>query len=268
MEQYLKEFETYVSHYGVSAIKAILIIIIGMWLSGFITRLIVKAMTKRDVDLTVKQFVGGLVKTALVVLVIITAIDQAGIETTSFLAVLGAAGLAIGLALQGSLSNFASGVMLIIFRPIRVGDYVEAGGAAGTISEIGIFVTVMTTPDNKVIYVPNSKLASDNIINYSIKPTRRVDMVFGISYSDDIDKAKSIINDILAKDERILKDPAPLVVLSELADSSVNFKVAPWVKGSDYWSVYFDTHETVKKRFDEAGVSIPFPQQDVHLFNN
>jgi small conductance mechanosensitive channel len=191
-----------------------------------------------------------------------------GIQTTSFIAVLGAAGLAVGLALQGSLSNFAAGVLMIIFRPFKVGDFIEAAGVAGTVEEIQIFTTQLATPDNKTIIIPNGKLTADNIVNYSTKGTRRADMVFGIGYEDDIDKARDIITEILSNDERVLKDPPLQVAVSELADSSVNFVTRAWVNAGDYWGVVFAATETVKKRFDAEGISIPFPQRDVHVYEH
>jgi small conductance mechanosensitive channel len=199
------------------------------------------------------------------VFVIIAAINTLGVQTTSFIAVIGAAGLAIGFALQGSLANFASGVMLIIFRPFKAGDFVEAGGTSGAVEAIHIFNTVLKTPDNKKVIIPNSKVTGDNIVNYSAKDTRRVDLVFGIGYEDDIRKAKQTLEQIVASDERVLKDPAPTIAVSELGDSSVNFVVRPWVNTADYWSVYFDLTEKVKLTFDDQGISIPFPQTDVHL---
>lgn len=266
MEQYTEIAEGYLLSYGVSILLALAILIIGMWIAKVITKSVVKLMTKREVDGTLIKFVAGLVKAILYIFVIIAAIDKAGIESTSFVAILGAAGLAVGFALQGSLSNFASGVMLIIFKPIKVGDFVEAAGVMGSVEEVGIFVTTLITPDNKVIYVPNSQMGGGIITNFSIKDTRRVDMEFGIGYSDDIDKARSVILEVLSNDSRILKDPTPDIFVGTLADSSVNFKVRPWVNAADYWGVYFDTTESIKKKFDANNVSIPFPQTDVHLF--
>jgi small conductance mechanosensitive channel len=193
------------------------------------------------------------------------AIAQLGIQTTSFIAVLGAAGFAIGLALQGSLGNFAAGVMMIIFRPFKAGDFVEAAGISGVVEEIKIFTTTLRTGDNKTIIVPNSNITSSIIVNYSAKPTRRVDLTVGVSYSDNLDKVREVISGIIAADDRVLVDPGPTIAVSELADSSVNFAVRVWVNGSDYWPVFFDLNETIKKRFDEEGISIPFPQQDVHV---
>jgi small conductance mechanosensitive channel len=225
-------------------------------------------MNKRQVDPTVISFVANLTYIALLVFVVLAALGQLGIQTTSFIAVIGAAGLAIGLALQGSLANFAAGFLMIIFRPFKVGDYIEGAGTAGTVEAIQIFTTQLRTPDNKTVIIPNGSLTSDNITNWSVKGTRRVDLVMGIGYEDDIDKAKSIMGDILAKDERVLKDPPPQIAVVELADSSVNFVVRPWVKAEHYWAVHFDTTEAIKKSFDAQGISIPFPQRDVHMYQH
>jgi small conductance mechanosensitive channel len=223
-------------------------------------------MEKREVDPTLQTFVGNMVYYALLTFVILAALSQIGIQTTSFIAVIGAAGLAVGLALQGSLANFAAGFLLIMFRPFKVGDFIEGAGVMGTVESLQIFTTQLRTPDNKKIIIPNASLTGDNIVNWSATGTRRVDMVFGIGYDDDIDRAKQVINEIIAADERILKDPKPQVAVSELADSSVNFVARPWVKTGDYWSVFFDTTEAVKKRFDAEGISIPYPQSDVHVY--
>jgi len=266
MEELTKEIQTIFTAYGLIVLGALATLVIGIWIAKWLAKKSSKLLDKRSVDPTLTKFVTSLLKITLITFVIISAISQIGIETTAFIAIIGAAGLAIGFALQGSLSNFASGVMLIIFKPIKVGDYIEGGGAAGSVETIGIFVTTLVTPDNKVIYIPNSNLTGSNIINYSVKDTRRVDMVFGIGYSDDIDKAKSTIQSVLESDSRILKDPAPKIVVSELADSSVNFNVRPWVNSADYWGVYFDITEQIKKKFDEQDISIPFPQRDIHMY--
>ncbi len=266
MEELTKEIQTIFTAYGLIVLGALATLVIGIWIAKWLAKKSSKLLDKRSVDPTLTKFVTSLLKITLITFVIISAISQIGIETTAFIAIIGAAGLAIGFALQGSLSNFASGVMLIIFKPIKVGDYIEGGGAAGSVETIGIFVTTLVTPDNKVIYIPNSTLTGSNIINYSVKDTRRVDMVFGIGYSDDIDKAKSTIQSVLESDSRILKDPAPKIVVSELADSSVNFNVRPWVNSADYWGVYFDITEQIKKKFDEQNISIPFPQRDIHMY--
>jgi small conductance mechanosensitive channel len=225
-------------------------------------------MKKSKTDETLVSFVGSLSHVALLAFVIIAALNQLGIQTASFIAVLAAAGLAIGLALQGSLANFAAGVLMIIFKPFKVDDYIEGAGVAGTVEEIQIFSTQLKTPDNKTIIVPNSKIMGDNITNYSMKGTRRVDFVFGIGYEDDIDNARQVIERIINQDERVLKDPAPMVAVSELADSSVNFAVRAWTNGGDYWPFYYDTTEKVKKQFDAEGISIPFPQRDVHVYEH
>jgi small conductance mechanosensitive channel len=204
----------------------------------------------------------------LLAFIVIAALGQLGIQTTSFIAILGAAGLAVGLALQGSLSNFAAGFLLIIFRPFKVGDLIEAAGVFGVVEAIQIFTTQLKTADNKTVIVPNAKLTDDNIVNWTVKGTRRVDMVFGIGYEDDIDKARSLMAEIIAQDSRILKTPEPQISVSELADSSVNFVVRPWVKVEDYWGVHFDLNEKIKKAFDANGVSIPFPQRDVHVYQH
>jgi small conductance mechanosensitive channel len=224
-----------------------------------------KMMKSREVDAALVNFISSMVYYALLIFVVIAALGQIGIQTASFVAIVGAAGLAIGLAMQGSLSNFAAGVLIIIFKPFKIGDFVEMAGTAGVVENIMIFTTEMKTGDNKKIIVPNSSVLGGVITNYSANETRRVDLVMGIGYNDDIDKAKQVLEEIINADERILKDPAPLIAVSELADSSVNFAVRPWVKSADYWAVYFALNETVKKRFDQEGISIPYPQQDIHL---
>jgi len=200
--------------------------------------------------------------------VVVAALRQLGIQTTSFVAVLGAAGLAVGLALRDSLANFAAGFMIILFRPIRVGDFVEAAGVSGIVEEIQIFTTQLKSPDNKTIIVPNAKLTGENIVNYTVKGTRRVDMVFGIGYGDDIDKARRLIGEVLSEEGRILEDPAPAVAVSGLGESSVNFVVRPWVNAADYWDVLCGVTEKMKKRFDAEGITIPFPQRDVHVYEH
>lgn len=268
METIFQTIQDLSVQYGMQIIGALLTLMIGIWLAGFLSRIAGKALKKKEVDSTLSKFFVSIIKAALIVFVLISVASQIGIETTSFVAVIGAAGLAIGFALQGSLSNFAAGIMLIVFRPFKAGDFIEGGGMAGSVQEVGIFITVLHTPDNKKIFLPNAKLTSDNIVNYSANDTRRVDMVFGIGYNDDIDKAKSVIDSVLKNDDRILTEPAPQIVVSELADSSVNFNVRPWVNSSDYWGVYFDVTEKVKKKFDEEKISIPFPQRDVHVYQN
>jgi small conductance mechanosensitive channel len=254
--------------YGMKILGALLIIIVGMWLARMITRVIVKVMDRHSVDPTLTGFVSGLSHIALQVCVIIAALEALNFKTTSLIAVLGAAGLAVGLALQGSLSNFAAGVLMIIFKPFRVGEVVEAGGVVGKVREIGILTTIIDTLDNRKTIVPNSKLMSDNITNYTANDTRRVDLSAGISYGDDIDKARSSIVKALREVPGILDEPAPEVFVSEMADSSVNFAVRPWCRPADYWGVYFGVPEAIKKQFDADDVTIPFPQRDVHLYEN
>jgi small conductance mechanosensitive channel len=252
--------------WGGRIIAAILILIIGRWTAAWIRKVFQRTLEARKVDQTIVSFLGNMGYMLLMTLVVLMAIGKLGVNTTSLVAVVGAAGLAVGLALQGSLSNFASGVLLIIFRPFKAGDYVEAGGSAGTVEEIQVFCTKIRTGDNKQIVIPNSSVLGGNIVNYSAKETRRVDLVFGIGYDDDLRRAKSLLQEIVGADERILKEPEPLVAVTELADSSVNFVVRAWVKTGDYWPVHFHLLETVKLRFDEEGISIPYPKRDVHLY--
>lgn len=261
IEQFI---ETYVLPWGINIVMAIAIFIIGKFVVGLLVSLAKKIMTKGKVDNILINFIASIIKTVLLLFVVIAAIDQLGVDTTSMIALIGAAGLAIGLALQGTLQNLASGVMLIIFRPFSDGDFIEAGGLSGVVEEIGIFSITMRTGDNREVIVPNGAIYGGTITNNSRRATRRVDMVFGIGYDDDLLKAKDILNRILSEDDRILADPAPTVAVGELADSSVNFNVRPWCKTSDYWGVYGDIHEKVKLTFDAEGISIPYPQMDVH----
>ena len=254
--------------YGLKLIAAIFIFIIGRIAAKLVRKGISSLMEKSKQDPTLISFVSNLAYAALMAFVVIAALAKLGIQTASFIAILGAAGLAVGLALQGSLANFASGVLMIIFKPFKVGDYIEGSGVAGTVSEIDIFTTHMTTPDNKMIIVPNAQMTGGNIVNYSSLGTRRVDLTAGIGYGDDIDKARAVLQSIVESDKRILKEPACTIAVSELADSSVNFVVRPWVNVSDYWDVKFALTEAIKKRFDEEGISIPYPQSDVHLYNH
>ena len=254
--------------YGLRVIAAVVIFIVGRWVAMGVANLVKRIMLKSKVDETLVSFVRNLSYIAMLAFVVIAALNQLGIQTASFIAVLGAAGLAVGLALQGSLGNFAAGVLMIIFKPFKVGDFIEGAGVAGIVEHIEIFTTQLKTPDNKTIIVPNAKLTGDNITNFTVKGTRRVDFVFGIGYGDDIDKARGIIKEIIDKDERVMKEPEPVIVVSELGDSSVNFTVRAWTSAGDYWSFYFDTIENVKKQFDAQGVSIPFPQRDVHIYEH
>ncbi len=257
----------YALPWGINIIMALAIFVIGRWIARLLVGMVARLMKKAKVDPILIGFVCSIVNAVLLLFVIIAALDRLGVDTTSFIALIGAAGLAVGLALQGSLQNFASGVLLIIFRPFKVGDYIEAGGTAGVVEEIGTFSTRMRTGDNREIIVPNGGIYGSNITNYSARDTRRIDMVFGIGYGDDIRKAKEIIQSIIDADERILKEPAALLAVGELAESSVNFNVRPWVASGDYWAVRFDLNEKIKLAFDDAGVSIPFPQMDLHMHN-
>lgn len=268
MESILPKIQEWVAFYGLKVLGAIIIFLVGRWVAKALKRLTERVMKKKELDPMLVSFVSSLVYFGLLAFVIIAAINQIGVQTTSFIAVIGAAGLAIGLALQGSLANFAAGFLLILFRPFKVGDYIEGGGVAGIVEGIKVFVTELKSPDNKKIIVPNAKLTSDNIINYSAKETRRIDFVFGVSYGADLQKARQILEDILSNDQRVLRDPEPTIGILELADSSVNFAVRPWVNTADYWGVYFETTENVKKRFDAEGIGIPFPQRDVHLYQS
>ena len=252
--------------FGIDLVVAILIFVLGRIAVGLVAGAVRKGMTRGKADPTLVGFVGNIVTAVGMAFVVIATINELGVQTAGLVAVLGAAGLAVGFALQGSLSNFASGVMLLIFRPINVGDYVEAGGTSGSVKDIGIFTTTLHTPDNKKVIVPNAQITSDTITNYSANDTRRVDLVAGIGYGDDIPKAKAVLERIVKEHELTLEDPAPMIELSNLGDSSVDFVVRPWVKTADYWRVYFDLTERIKTEFDKEGISIPFPQRDVHLF--
>ena len=251
--------------FGLRMITAVLIFVVGRWVARLARNVIEKMMERSNVDVTLVPFVGNLIYISLLTFVILAALAQLGIQTTSFIAVIGAAGLAVGLALQGSLANFAAGVLMLIFRPFRVGDFIEGAGVSGVVEEIHIFTTQLRTLDNKTIIIPNAKITGDNITNYTKKEKRRVDLVVGVSYGDDIEKVKRVIWNVLDGDARVLKDPAPTVAVLELGESSVNFAVRPWVNTADYWNVYFDTTENLKKRFDAEGIHIPFPQRDVHI---
>ena len=253
--------------FGIRLLVALVIFYVGRMVARILQRGLRKVMAAQELDQILQSFISNLAYWTLMVFVIIAAINHIGIQTTSLIAVMGAAGLAVGLALQGSLSNFAAGVLIVIFRPYRVGDWVEAAGISGAVEQVQILTTVLKTGDNKQIIVPNSQIMSSIITNYSANETRRVDMVVGVSYDDDLDKVRKTVQEIVDADERVLKEPACTIAVSELADSSVNFVVRPWVKTADYWAVMFDLTEAIKKRFDQDGISFPFPQQDVHLYN-
>ena len=262
----MEQVQQFAIIHGINVIIALVIFVVGRWAAKLFRKFIEKLMTKKGVAPVVNSFACNVAYIAMLTFVFIAALAQVGIQTTSLIAVLGAASLAIGLALQGSLANFAAGVLLIIFRPFKVGDYVECGGTAGAVEEIQIFTTQLKTPDNKKIIVPNAKVLGDNITNYSAKETRRIDLLIGVSYTDDLQKVENVLQDVLSKNELVLKDPVPTIAVMELAESSVNFAVRPWVKTADYWTVYFDLTKKIKLRFDAEGIAIPFPQRDVHLY--
>lgn len=255
----------YAIEYGTALFLALVIFYIGRMVVNRVAKVSSRVMISRGMDETLVNFVVSILRWVGLLFVVIAALSQLGVDTTSLVALLGAAGLAIGLSLQDSLGNFAAGVMIIIFKPFKKGDFVDAGGAMGTVESITIFTTIMTTPDNKEIIVPNGTIMGGNITNFSARPTRRVDMVFGIAYDDDLLKAKQLLEEIIAADDRVLAEPAAVVTVGELADSSVNFLVRPWVNAADYWAVMWDTTEAVKLKFDAEGISIPFPQMDVHM---
>jgi len=255
--------------YGMKFVLAIVVLIVGLIVIKWITRGLVKILKKREVNPSLVPFLRSMTNILLKVMLVISVMGMVGIEMTSFIAVLGAAGLAVGLAMQGTLQNFAGGVMILLFKPYEVGHFIEAQGYMGTVKEIQIFNTILTTPDNRKVVIPNSPLATGSLTNFSAMPTRRIDFSFGIGYGDDIDRAKEILLKMAQADERVLKeDHPPEVMVEALADSSVNLKLRTWVKSEDYWSLFFDITENVKKQFDAAGISIPFPQQDVHLFSH
>jgi small conductance mechanosensitive channel len=251
--------------FGIKLVAAIAIFYVGRIIAKMVTNGVRKLMVAQEVDKILESFVGNLVYSLLMIFVIIAAINQIGVQTTSLIAIMGAAGLAIGLALQGSLANFAAGVLIVMFRPYKVGDFVEAAGIAGSVMQVQILTTILKTGDNKQIIVPNGQIMSSIITNFSANDTRRVDLTIGIGYDDDIDKARDTMQELIDADDRILKDPASLIAVSELADSSVNFVVRIWVKSGDYSAVKFDMTEAIKKRFDKEGISFPYPQQDVHI---
>lgn len=255
----------YILPWGTQIILALVIFIIGRMAVGIISGTIKKVMTKANLDPILVSFLSGILRTVMLLLVIVFSLSQLGLDTTSLVALLGAAGLAVGFALKDSLSHFAAGVMLILFRPFKVGDFVEVDGVMGSVDQITIMSTRLKSPDNKVIIIPNSNVFGNTMTNFSDQPTRRVDMVFGIGYGSDLLKAKAILEEMVNAHELTLAEPAPKVAVSELADSSVNFIVRPWVNAADYWTVYWGMMEAVKLRFDQEGIEIPFPQVSVHM---
>jgi small conductance mechanosensitive channel len=257
---------TYVIPWGTKIFLALLVFIIGRWIIKALVNMLKKVMTKAKVDVMLVSFLGNIAYAALLAVVVLAALEQLGVNTTSAMAILGAAGLAVGLALKDSLSSFAAGVMLIIFRPFKLGDFVEAGGVSGVVEEIRIFHTVLKTGDNREVTMPNAQIYSGTIINYSARATRRIDLVIGIGYDDDIKKARDLLGQVLEADSTVLKDPAPTIMVLELGASSVDFAVRPWVKSGDYWTTRAALLEAIKDAFDKEGISIPYPQQDIHVF--
>ncbi len=267
MEKVLDWLQTEGLALGVKIVLALVVLIIGLWVIKLIMKAVGRLFEKRETDPSLRPFLSGIISIMLKIVLVISVIGMAGIKTTSFIAILGAAGLAVGMALSGTLQNFAGGVMILIFKPFKVGDYISAQGYDGTVKEIQIFNTIISTVDNKRVIIPNGGLSTGAMVNFNHEEKRRVDFTFGIGYSDDIDKARKIILDVASKHGKVLTDPEPFVMVSELADSSVNFAVRLWVNTPDYWSVFFYMNENVKKEFDNNGVSIPFPQTDVHVYN-
>ncbi|MFW1677027.1 mechanosensitive ion channel family protein [Pontibacter sp. JAM-7] len=258
-------FATYVTPWALNIVLALVIFFAGRWVAKLLISLLERILRKAKMDDMLVHFVSSISSILLLLVIVVASLNQLGVDTTSLIALVGAAGLAVGLALQDSLKNFAAGVMLIVFKPFREGDFVEASGVSGVVEKIHIFNTEMRTGDNRAVIIPNGGIYSGVIINYSSKGTRRIDMIFGIGYDSDLRRAKEVLNDIIAAEARILPEPAPVIAVSELADSSVNFVVRPWVKTSDYWPVLWDITEQVKLRFDQEGIAIPFPQMDVHM---
>jgi len=252
--------------YGVKIISAIAVIFLGRFLAGFGKKVVKNMLIKTHMDTTVLSFLANFTYIVLLLVFVIIALGIAGVQTASFVAILGAAGLTIGLSLQGSLGNFVSGVLIVIFKPFKIGDYIEAGGCGGTVEEIEIFTTTLRSGDNKIIIIPNTKVSGDKIVNYSAKESRRIEIIVGVSYATNLDKAKKALEGIINAEKRILQDPAPVIAVMELAESSVKIVMRPWVKTGDYWDVFFTLQEQIKKCFDSEGIEMPFPQRDVHLY--
>jgi small conductance mechanosensitive channel len=264
MENVTQTLLDFATTYGLKVVAAILILIVGRIVAGWARKLVVRLMKKSEVDQAIQGFVRGLVYYLIIIFTWIAVLNKFGVETASLVAVLGMAGFAVGFALQGSLSNFAAGIMLLVFRPFKIGDYVDIAGTSGSVTDLQLFVTIMNTPDNIRIIVPNGQVFGSIIKNYSAEDTRRVDFVVGIGYGSDMKKAEQVMRDIVTADSRVLKDPEPQIAVAELADSSVNFVLRPWVKKEDYWAVKFDVTEKIKERFDAEGIEIPFPQMVMH----
>ena len=268
LENYSDKAIEMIMEYGPKLLLAIVVLIVGLWIIKGFTKQLKRVMEKRNIDESLRPFLLSLLGAVLKILLVISVMQMVGVAMTSFVAILAAAGLAIGMALSGTLQNFAGGVMILILKPFKVGDYIESQGHGGVVKEIQIFHTILETFDGRTIILPNAPVSNGSLVNKSTKPVRRVDMIFGIGYGDDIDKARKVIKDYVDSDSRVLKDPAYDILVSELGDSSVNFAVRLWVNSADYWGVKFDTTENIKKAFDKNGISIPFPQRDVHVFNN
>ena len=268
VENVVEQLTVIAVQYGPKLLGAILVLIVGSWVIKVLSSGFGKMLDKRNVNASLTPFLKSLVSITLKVLLVVSVLGMVGIQMTSFIAILGAAGLAVGMALSGTLQNFAGGVIILIFKPFRVGDYITAQGHSGTVNEIQIFNTILKTPDNKTIIVPNAELSNSSLTNFSKEERRRVDWTVGIAYGDDLDKAKAVLKQLADNDERILKDPAVFIVVSSLGDSSVNFSMRAWVKASDFWSVFFEMNENIYKTFAKEGVNIPLPQMDVHLRNN
>ncbi|MCC5934104.1 MAG: mechanosensitive ion channel [Balneolales bacterium] len=268
MEEYFKaEFLIgLVATYGPKLLGAIAVLVVGLYITGILTKLVKRALEKSETDVALQTFIGSMINVILKIMVYITAFSVLGLPMTTFIAILSASFLAIGLALSGTLQNFAGGVMILLFKPFNIGHFIQAQGHMGTVKEIQVFNTILHTPDNKVIIIPNGGLATSSMTNFSMMPTRRVDWTFGIAYGDDVDKAYEVLNRLIEADERILKDPAPFIAVKELGDSSVDFVVRAWVNSGDFWGVFFKMNEQVYRTFDKEGLSIPFPQRDVHLY--
>jgi small conductance mechanosensitive channel len=266
MQDFMATLPDYLMTYGLRIIAAVVIFLVGRWVARLGSRLVEKIMIKANVEKTLAKFFRSICYFLILAFVIVAAIDKIGVQTTSLVALIGAAGLAIGFALQGSLSNFAAGVMILVFKPFKAGDFVEVAGTLGSVQEVRIFNTILNHPDNRRIIIPNAQVTADKITNFTAIDKRRVDMTFGISYDDDVRKAKDILMGLLTSDPRVLKDPAPVVAVAELGDSSVNLVVRPWTKPSEYWDVFFDTTEKGKLELEKAGITIPFPQRDVHMY--
>jgi len=266
MENLSEQIYGIVMEYGPKLIGAIVTLIVGMWVISIIRNVLSKRFEKRNVDPSLRGFLNSIIGIGLKLMLWIAVIGMMGVQMTSFIAILGALGLAVGMALSGTLQNFAGGVMILLFKPFKVGDFINAQGHSGVVNEIQIFNTILKTPDNKTIIIPNGGLSTGSMTNFSTEAKRRVDFTFGIAYGDDVDKAKKVLMDLIKADKRIINDPAePFIAVSELADSSVNLVVRVWAEAKDYWGIYFDLTEKVYKTFDKEGLNIPFPQMDVHL---